>query len=203
MRKYITEYVEKNIKGLSIILMCLIAGIFIGIFAFQFLEQSIKNDIISAMKSTLDSTKQNNFEGINVIKNGIVSNSIITGIIYVSAITLVAPFIVCMLNVFKGFSIGIYVCTMINIFGLGKGLLCILLIVVIPSIMYIPSFIYLCINSINFHYAIIEENNKSSKIGLLIKESYMILIGFSVMFLAVILEQFLSNVVVSIYKSLS
>ncbi len=200
MKHYIADYIDKNIKSITILVLCLVSGLVVGIITYQFLDDGIRNEFVNSMKSTLDITKQENFEGINVIKNGIGSNSIMVALIYLGAITLIAPFIVCIFNLFKGFVLGIYVCTIFNIFGFGNGLLSIFLIVLVPNIVYIPSFIYMCVNSINFHYDIIDNN--TNKLGRIIKESYLILVGFSIMFLSVILEQFLSNVVISIYKNM-
>ena len=57
----------------------------------------------------------------------------------------------------------------------------------------------MCTNSINFNYNLINGENKMS---LVVKEIIKIVVGFSLMFLGVILEQFTSLGVISIYKKL-
>ncbi len=198
MKEYVVKYINENIKSIAILSVCIAVGLVVGIFTYQFIGEELKSEIISTMKGTLDITKQENFEGINVIKNGIISNSLLIVLIYIGSLTIIAPFVICILSMFKGFAIGIYIPTIFAIFGFSKGLAVLLLLVVIPNIVYIPSYIFMCVNAINMHYVLI---NGENMLGMIIKESYLILTGFSIMFLSVILEQFLSTVVISMYNS--
>lgn len=202
MLKYITEYINDNFKSIVVILSCIIIGIIAGIFVYQFLSQGTKTELVNTLRTTLDYSKNEGFEGINVIKNGMVSNAILIIVIYLSAITLIAPSLVCIINIFKGFAIGIYIPTLFQVFGFGNGILSLLLLVVLPNIIYIPAFIYLSINSLKFHYMITDKDKQGSKIGLIVKEGYKLILGFSVIALSVILEQFLSIGVINIYKNM-
>ena len=158
-----------------------------------------KTEIIQTLNNTLSSTKSENFEGINVIKNGMISNGILVLILYFSSITLIAPGLVCMTNIFKGFSIGLYIPTLFYVFGFGNGIIALLLLVIIPNLIYIPAFIYLSINSVSFHYELIEAKENGGGIKITIKEMYKLILGFSVIALSVIIEQLLSLGVIHMY----
>ena len=196
MKNYLLKYLSENYKIIKILLICFIVGLGFGIFTFQIVNNDIKNELMSSIRATLDISKSSDFESINIIKNGVNSNLFITTIIYVSSITLIAPIVICILNILKGFSIGIYIPTLIGTLGIGKGMLSILLIVILPNIIYLPTYIYMSVNSINFHYMIFESNNKLS---LFIKESYKIIIALSLMMFSVLIEQMASFGVISIY----
>ncbi len=199
MKSFIKEYLIENIKVISIIFLCIIIGLVIGLFLYKATTPQIRNDFISTMKNTLDLTKQENFEGINIIKNGMVSNIFLVLIIYIISLTLVAPYLTGLLSMFKGISIGIYIPTLFQIFGTSKGILAVLLLVIIPNLVYIPSYIFLCTNSINFHYMLLNSENKFS---LFIKEIVKIILGFSIMFIGVILEQLTSYWIIRIYSTI-
>jgi len=199
MKSFVKEYINNNVKVISIIFLCLIIGLVIGLFLYKATTPQIRADFINTMKNTLDLTKQENFEGINIIKNGMISNIVLVIIIYVMSLTLVAPYLIGLLSLFKGLSIGIYIPTLFQIFGASKGILAILLLVIIPNLVYIPSYIFLCTNSINFHFSLLGNENKFS---LLIKEAIKIILGFSIMFIGVILEQLTSYWIISIYSSI-
>lgn len=196
MKKYLLKYVSENYKIIKIMIICLLVGLAVGILIFQMLNQEVKTELINSIKSTLDISKSNNFESINIIKNGVKSNLLITSIIYLVAITLIAPICICGINFLKGFAIGIYIQTLIGVLGFGKGILAILLIVVLPNVIYLPSYIYMSTNAINFHYLILESDNK---ISLLVKESYKIVITLSLMMLSVLIEQLASFGVINAY----
>lgn len=170
-----------------------------GVAIYHILDDGVKTELINTMKSTLDLTKQENFQGINIIKNGMISNIILTLIIYLISLTLISPYLISILSITKGFAIGIYIPTLFRIFNFGNGILAMILLIIIPNLVYIPSYVYMCTNSINFNYNLINGENKMS---LVVKEIIKIVVGFSLMFLGVILEQFTSLGVISIYKKL-
>lgn len=199
MLDYIKEYINNNFKSIVLIFSCLIIGLVIGIITFNFMTSGTKTEIIQTLNNTLSSTKSENFEGINVIKNGMISNGILVLILYFSSITLIAPGLVCMTNIFKGFSIGIYIPTLFYVFGFGNGIIALLLLVIIPNLIYIPAFIYLSINSVSFHYELIEAKENGGGIKITIKEMYKLILGFSVIALSVIIEQLLSLGVIHMY----
>ena len=198
MLNYIKEYVNDNFKSIIVLLSCMIIGLVVGIVVYQFISDGTKVELVKTLKQTLDYSKQENFQGINVIKNGMISNTILIIIIYFSAITLIAPGIVSCINVFKGFAIGLYIPTLFQVFGFGNGILALFLLVVIPNIVYIPAFIYLSINSLRFHYEILDGSNEN-KMTLIFKEGCKLIMGFSVIALSVILEQLLCMGVINIY----
>lgn len=202
MLEYIKEYVKDNFKSIIVLLSCIIIGIVVGIFVFCFMNDGTKNELIKTLNETLSYTKNENFQGINVIKNGMISNFILVIILYFAAITLIAPGLVCIINAFKGFAIGLYIPTLFQVFGFGNGILVLLLLVIIPNIVYIPAFIYLSINSLNFHSHITMLTGSGNKIGVIIKEIYKLILGFSIISLSVIVEQFLSIAVIHIYMNM-
>ena len=198
MLDYLREYVKENIKIISVLFLYISIGFVVGLIVYKFIPSESKIELVNTLKNTLEYTKQDNFSGINVIKNGVISNSILVVIIYFSAITLIAPGIVCIMNFIKGFAIGLYIPTLFYVFGFGHGILALLLLVILPNLVYLPAYIYLSINAIKFHYSLINGENES-KIRLTIKEVCKVVLGFSVIILSVILEQLLSYGVIKIY----
>ena len=198
MLDYLGEYIKENIKIISVLFLCVIIGLVVGMLVYKVIPSNSNIELINTLKNTLEYTKQEDFAGINVIKNGVISNSILVAIIYFSSITLIAPFIVCIMNFVKGLAIGLYIPTIFYVFGLGNGILVLLLLVVIPNLVYLPAYIYLSINSLKFHYELFEIKEEG-KIGLTLREILKIVLGFSVIILSVILEQLLSYGVIKIY----
>lgn len=196
MKNYLLNYLKENSKILKILLICLTVGITCGIITYNCLASEIKNELILSIKSTLDLANSNEYEGINVLKNGIISNMFLVMIVYLFSITLIAPFCICGVNIIKGFSIGIYLSTLFSIFGFGKGLLSLFLIIILPNIIYLPAYMYMCCNSINLHYLILESNNKLS---IFFKEAYKIIISLSLIILSIVIEQLSSFGVIGLY----
>lgn len=194
----IKEYVNDNFKSIVVLLFCIIIGLVVGIFIYQLTSEDIKLELTQTLTQTLEKTKKENFQGINIIKNGMISNIILIVIIYFSSITLISFGIVSGVNLFKGFAIGLYIPTLFQVFGFGNGILALFLLVIIPNIIYIPAFIYISVNCLKLNYNILDKNI-SNNISLIFKEGCKLIMGFSVIALSVIIEQFLCLGVINIY----
>lgn len=199
MKVFLQDFIRDNIKMISILTLCMVIGLIVGIFMYQMISPGVRSELINSMKSTLDLSKQEGFEGINIIRNGMISNLILVLIIYLMSLTLISPYLISILSLFKGLAIGIYIPTLLQIFGPSKGVLAIFLLVIIPNLVYIPSYLFLCTNSIRFHLSLIGDENKFT---VLMKESFKIMLGFSIMFVGVILEQLTSFWIIALYHSI-
>ena len=196
MKNYLEKYISENIKIIKILVISVVVGIIIGIMLIHFFNNELRQEFVGSIKGTLDVAKSGNFENINIIKNGIMSNIIVVGLIYLAAITLIAPICITFINFFKGLTIGMYISTLFYVFGVWKGLLASFLIVILPNIIYFPTFIYISTNAIKFYYEITESKNKLS---LIVKETYKLIIAISLIILAVLIEQLSSFGVINLY----
>lgn len=196
MKDYVLNYVKENFKIIKILTACILIGIFVGIIVYQASSVEIKNEFVTSIKETLDISKTEQYEGINVLKNGILLNLLVVLSIYAASITLIAPICVCALNFIKGVSIGIYISTLFSVFGFGKGIMCLILVVILPNLIYIPAYIYMGCNSINLHYKLVENDNKFS---IVLKEVYKLIIAISLIVLSIVIEQFASFGAIGMY----
>ena len=197
-KKY--DYILKNYKMIAVFLFVLIVGLVGGLIFFNLINENIKLQIIDTMKKTLEISKKEGFTGFNVIKNGMISNILLTGVIYLLALSFICPYLIGSLSLLKGFSIGLYVPTIFYIFGLKNGIIATSLMVVLPNIFYIVSFIYSCTNAHNLNLKLM--NKEGTKIMIIAQEIIRIAVSFSFVFLGVFIEQLTSNYVLSLYEKL-
>lgn len=202
MKTYVVNYIKENKKTLAILFLCLLVGLLVGIACYQLIDNDNKIQLANHLKETLDVTKQENFEGINIIKNGVTSNILLVLLLYLCAITLIAPFLISGVTVVKGFVIGLYIPTLFQVLGSGNGMLALLLLVIVPNLFFVPAYIYLCNNAIRFYYQLIELSSKAGLFSLIIKECYYFIISFSLILFSVVTEQVLSGIIIQIYKSI-
>lgn len=200
MKNYLKNYIEENFKVLSIIFFCLIIGLVVGIILYNMIDPNLREEILKSMRQTLELTKQENFTGINVIKNGMVANIILVMVIYLISLSLIAPYLISILTISKGIAIGVYIPTLFQIFGPSKGFVALLLLVILPNLIYIPAYMYISTNSLKFNCMIVSKEN--SKTSLVAKESIKLLIGFSIIFLSIVVEQLTTLGVISLYGSI-
>ena len=186
MEKYLKNYIEKNIKNILFILFFITIGLVMGIVMFETLDVQLKESIIAEIKNNLEMTKKSGFEGINMISNGIFFNVIIISIIYFSVITFIPKIIINLVSTLKGISMGMYVATLFSIFNIGNAVVISIFLILLPNIIYIPAYIFICDNALLLHVNIENKNLKLYKLGI---EVIKIIIGFSMIFLSILLEQ--------------
>lgn len=196
MKNYLEKYISENIKIIKILVVSIIIGFILGMILVHFFSNELRGEFTNTIKETLDVAKSGNYENINIIKNGIMSNTLVIALIYLAAITLIAPICITFINFLKGLTVGMYVSSLFCVFGFGKGILANFLIVILPNIIYFPAFIYISTNAIKFYYEITESKNKLS---LIIKETYKLIISISLIILAVLIEQLSSFGVINLY----
>lgn len=201
MGDYLKRYIQENYKVIKIISVCFIIGLVVGVIVYSFIDSGIKNEFIKSLKSTLDLSKNSNFEHINIIKNGIIANGILLSIMYFCSVTLFAPILICTTTFFKGFSMGIYIPVVFSVFGFSNGILVLFLLIIIPNILYVPTFIFSATNAIKFHYTLFE-NKESGVFFSCLRELIYIGISTSVIILSIVVEQLLTTTVINLYSAL-
>ena len=72
MKKYLRNYVEDNINNIIMIFLCIIIGLVIGIIIFNTSDINTKDQLIKGVNETLEISKNDNFECIDILYNGII-----------------------------------------------------------------------------------------------------------------------------------
>lgn len=195
MNKNIQKYIRENILIISKIALVYLIGVVIGIMLFAFTD--IKQDYVEIVKNVYESSKLENFQGINIITNGIRNNIMYIVFLYFSLITIIAPLIICFLVCLKAIVTGIYVCTIFSIFGFLKGLAVCTLSIIIPLFFSLIGYIIIC-NNIILVFKSISQQEKTD-IKNVIKHIYYLVIAVSLISFSIVIEQLMTSACISIY----
>ena len=198
MSNSIQKYIRENISTILKILFIYFIGVAVGIIIFIFTD--IKTEYINIVSGVFEGVKSDNFEGINVIANGIKNNIIYIGILYFSLITIIAPLIICFFVFLKAIVTGIYLCTLYSVFGVFNGILVSLISVIIPNIFSLIGYVIICTNIINL-FKLISQGEKAD-IKQLLKHFYFLLISVSLISFSIVLEQLMTGISLKIYTNI-
>ena len=198
MSNSIQKYIRENISIILKILSIYLIGILIGVALFVFTD--IKDEYVNIVNGVFEGATLENFEGINIITNGIKNNIIYIGILYFSLITIIAPLIICFFVFLKAIVTGIYICTLYSVFGIFNGILVSIVSVIIPNIFSLIGYIIICTNIINL-FKLISQGEKAD-IKQLLKHFYFLLISISLISFSIVLEQLMTGVSLKIYTNI-
>ena len=198
MSNSIQKYIRENISTILKILFIYFIGVAVGIIIFIFTD--IKKEYVDIVSGVFEGVKSDNFEGINVIANGIKNNIIYIGILYFSLITIIAPLIICFFVILKAIVTGIYICTLYSVFGIFNGILVSIVSVIIPTFFSLIGYVIICTNIINL-FKLISQGEKAD-IKQLLKHFYFLLISISLISFSIVLEQLMTGVSLKIYTNI-
>jgi uncharacterized membrane protein SpoIIM required for sporulation len=202
LKNYILKILRENKKSIKVFIFCILLGLAAGIISYNFLSSSNKTELVDSVRTTLDISKNENFEKISILQNGLKSNLYTILLFLVVSTTIVAPIVFCIIYFLKGFAIGIYIAVIYNIFGFWNGTLSNFLINVIPNIIFIPAYIFIGLKTIDFHYYICSESTLMEKVKRLVYLGYSYMIITPFFFLSIVMEQLVFPVVLSIYMKI-
>ena len=198
MSNSIQKYIRENISTILKILFIYFIGVAVGIIIFIFTD--IKKEYVDIVSGVFEGVKSDNFEGINVIANGIKNNIIYIGILYFSLITIIAPLIICFFVILKAIVTGIYICTLYSVFGIFNGILVSIVSVIIPTFFSLIGYVIICTNIINL-FKLISQGEKVD-IRQIIVHIYYLLISISLISFSIVLEQLMTGVSLKIYTNI-
>lgn len=203
IKKWLKEYINRNIYDILIVLVMLLIGIIAGIGIFIFAPDPSKEMLITSARSIFELSKNEAYIKTNIILNGLEMNAILLLVLVVSSITLFGKRIIQFIVILKGIAISIYGLVLFKIFGLGYGLIAVGLLILLVNIIYLPAFIYLVVTCLEINFNIFK--TKISNTTMLEKLGVLGRIGtsFVVIFSSIVVEQIMSSVVLSIFSKIN
>lgn len=202
-KRYFKEYILKNKYDLTVLLIMLITGIMVGIGIYIFSDASIKEEVIHKATEVFKLASSKEYIETNVVANGIKTNIILLAILLISSVTLFGRYVIEMLMLLKGAMLSTYSMVLFNVFGVGYGILVVLLLVVLVNLIYIPAYLFLSLLFMEIHFNIFKTKQSSLNTLEVFGNTIKILIGFVFMFSSVILEQMASLVALKVFLKLN
>ena len=189
MKEQMLKFIKENDRSIRIFIFIFILGLASGILCFKYINIASNNEFIDSFNKTLQIINNENFKGISIFSNGIYNIFITYLVIIISVITIITPVILFGMYFVKGFSTGIFISVLLNIFGFSKGLLLTVSMSIIPSLLVITCLIFLGIKTIDFNNFILEKNNSNTILKQIIVYAMYFILTIPVMLLSVVIEQ--------------
>lgn len=199
LKDYILKMAKENKKSIKVFIFCILLGLVTGIISYNFLSADNKQELVNSVKITLDICKNENFDKVSILQNGLKSNLYTIILFLIVSTTILAPIVFCCIYFLKGFAIGIYISVIYSILGFWHGTLSNFLINIIPNLIFIPAYIFIGIKTIDFHYYICGPNSLREKIKRLIYLGYSYIIAMPFFFLSIVIEQIVFPIVLNMY----
>lgn len=194
------NYLLKNKKTFSIILILFFIGMVIGIFFINHTSGSELIEINSYVNSLLEQLQ--NAENINkfeLLLNSIKENSIFVLIIWILGCTIIGSFLVYLAIAYKGFSLGYTISAIIASLGAKSGSIFVFSALLLQNIIFLPAIFMLAESGIKLYTRITKQcvNLKYE----LIRHTIIMIISMVMVVVASLAEVYLSTNLLIFFKN--
>ena len=163
LRTIIKQHILNNKKEYTIVCLLFVIGIFLGVLFVNNVQEAQKIEINSYLNNFIEKLKQTeSLNKIELLKNSIGQNIVITVIIWFFGTTVIGLPVVFGVVVYRGFCLGYTISAIISIMGISKGLLFILISIFLQNIICIPAYLALAVSGFKLYKSIIKDNRKDN-----------------------------------------
>ena len=164
MKKTIEEHLRENIKVYFILSLILILGIIVGIIFVNNASTVHKEEIRSYLTDFIGQIKESrNINYVQLFQSSLKSNFKFIGILIFISLTIFGTIGIYILIAYKGFCLGYTISSTIAIFGVGKGTLINLSLILLNQIILIPTIFYIALSSRKLFGELINDNRENNR----------------------------------------
>lgn len=193
MKKTIEEHLRENIKVYFILSLILILGIIVGIIFVNNASTVHKEEIRSYLTDFIGQIKESrNINYVQLFQSSLKSNFKFIGILIFISLTIFGTIGIYILIAYKGFCLGYTISSTIAIFGVGKGTLINLSLILLNQIILIPTIFYIALSSRKLFGELINDNRENNRFEII---RYIIRIAASavLILIAALIETYINS----------
>lgn len=194
--RLILGYIRKyKITYISIIVI-FILGIILGGIVLSNISSDQTNEIRNYIIESVESSKEQGIDKLNVFKKSIVSNMKFIFILYLLGCTIIASLTIYVAIIYKGFILGYTGSAILITYGIKEGAKYLLLVLILHNIIYLPIVFLLATSGIRMYKEIMK---KSSDLKIeLLRHSIIMLLCVGVCIVSSGIESYFSTIVFEI-----
>lgn len=194
IKNTILEYINSNAKIYIIITIMFFIGLVLGIIFVNNSNQDQQSQINNYINTFIQAIKSDTeISKAAILKDSIISNFSITLILWFLGSTVIGMPLIYIVIIYKGYSIGCTVASIVASLGIGKGTIFIASTMLLQSIIYIPCILSLAVSGIKL-YKLIMEDRRSENIKIqIIRHTLFCIIMFIMLIISALIETYISG----------
>ena len=193
-RDTIAEYINTNVKIYIIVTIMFLIGLVLSIISVNNSDEVHQNQISAYINNFITGVKSDyQISKIEVLKESIKNNFYITLILWFLGSTVIGMPLIYIVIIYKGYSIGYTLSSIIAALGMGKGMIFIITTLLIQYIIYIPCILTLAVSGIKLYKLIVEDRRKENIKIQIARHTIVCLLVFLVLVVTSVVESNIST----------
>lgn len=157
------NHIINNKRGYLIVTILFFIGLIIGVFFINNAKNSQIEEINNYLNEIVNNVKiYENIDYVNLLKQSLTSNFLIIILLWFGASTIIGIPVVYGTIVVKGFSMGYTISSIINCFGIGKGIAISLAIMLLHNIIFIPTMLATSVSGEKLYQSIMKNKDREN-----------------------------------------
>ncbi|GAA0723600.1 stage II sporulation protein M [Clostridium malenominatum] len=152
----INKHIGRNIALYIITLVCIFAGILIGMYSVRHMGEVYKSELINYLNSFMDYLLKQNVNYKGVLFQAISNNIPFLLFIWFLGMTIIGVPLIVLINLIKGYTLGFTISFIVDSTG-GKGIIMCLLGILPQNLFYLPCIIIASVISMEFSLHFLKE----------------------------------------------
>lgn len=190
----IYNHIINNRREYLTVTILFFVGLIISIIVFNNLDQESLGEVHIYLTELFKNIKSyENIDLLKILKESIVHNIIFTVLLWFGASTIIGIPIVYGTIITKGFSLGYTISSMLNVFGVGKGLLISISFLLLHNIIFVPTIFAISVSGVKLYKSIMKNKQRDNIKLEILRHTVFCLIMLVSMIIAAIVETYLST----------
>lgn len=198
----VRKHIYSNLKQYTIVSILFLIGIIAGVILVNNLEEVKQNVIGNYITTFIECLKTDyQIDTVNLLKNIIGNHIMYSFILWVMGCTIIGIPIVYGLVIFKGFSLGYTISSIIFALGIGKGTLFCIITILLQNLIIIPCILALAVSGIKLYKLMIKDKKKENIKIEMIRHTIFSLFIACILIFSSFIEVYISNSLLSLFIS--
>jgi len=200
----IYNHIINNKREYLTVTILFFIGLIISVMFVNNLNEEILTEINAYFNNLINDIKNyENIDLLKILKEAIIYNFTITLLLWFGASTIIGIPIVYGTIIIKGFSIGYTISSMLNVFGLWKGLLISFSFLLLHNIIFVPTMFAISVSGVKLYKSIMKNKQRENIKLEILRHTIFCFIMLVGMLLSAIIETYLStNISVILLKNI-
>lgn len=194
IKKIIKQHLIQNSKEYIIFSIVFLIGVFLGVLFTNNMKEEQNTEIMQYFSNFVEKFKNTeNIDCIQLLKDNLIQTSIFACLLWFFGTTVIGLPIVFGLIMYRGFCLGYTISVIVNVYGISKGIIFVLVSLVAQNIIFIPAIIAIAVSGFKLYKSILKDRRKENIKLEILRHTAFSFVMFIFLALSSVVEIFIST----------